>query len=169
MITSGIVAVAQNGVIGRHGDLPWHLPDDMKYFMLTTKGHHIISGRKNYESIPPRYRPLKDRVNLVITRDKEYQAPGAIVLHSLNEAVKLAKKAGEEECFVIGGGDVFRQALEQDLLQRLYITRIHAEVQGDVFFPEIHPHGWEEKRTEHHMADERHAFPFTFVVLERRR
>ena len=92
---SAIVAAAENNVIGRKGDLPWHLPDDMKYFMQTTRGHHIITGRVNYESIPLRFRPLKERVNLVITRDREYQAPGAIILHSLEEALKYAQQAGE--------------------------------------------------------------------------
>lgn len=83
MIVSAIAAVAQNGIIGNKGDLPWHLPDDMRYFQRITKGHHVITGRKNYESIPAKYRPLKDRVNIVVTRNARYDAPGAIVVNSL--------------------------------------------------------------------------------------
>jgi dihydrofolate reductase len=167
MRITGIVAVAENGVIGREGDLPWHLPDDMKYFMNTTRGHHIISGRINYESIPLRFRPLKDRTNLVITRDRGYDAPGAVVLSSLEKALDHARAAGEVEVFIIGGGQVFREALEKDLMERLHITRVHAHVEGDVHFPELDAARWHIVQETHHPADERHAFPFTFRVLER--
>jgi dihydrofolate reductase len=167
MIVSGIVAVAENGVIGRKGDLPWHLPDDMKFFASTTRGHHIITGRVNYESIPSRFRPLKDRVNLVITRNADYDAAGGVVVSSLSKALRIAQEAGEQEAFIIGGGEIFKQALEEDLMDRLYLTRIHANVEGDVFFPDLDPQQWKETRSEHHPADERHAYPFTFLVLER--
>ncbi len=168
MIVSGIVAVSRNNVIGRKGDLPWHLPDDMKYFMNTTRGHHIITGRVNYESIPLRFRPLKDRVNMVITRDMDHQAPGSIVLHDMDDALRIAREAGEQECFIIGGGEIFRQALDKDLIQRLYLTRIHADVEGDVFFPELDPAEWEEVSCVRHEADEKHAFPFSFLVLKKK-
>ncbi|MDQ3099797.1 MAG: dihydrofolate reductase [Bacteroidota bacterium] len=167
MIVSGIVAMARNRVIGRKGDLPWHLPDDMKFFMNTTRGHHIITGRVNYESIPLRFRPLKDRVNFVITRNAGYEAPGAIVLSSMEEALKMARKAGEQETFIIGGGEIFKQALEKDLIERLYLTLIDAEVEGDVLFPEIDPSEWQEKNRSSHQADERHAFPFNFIKLDK--
>lgn len=167
MIVSGIVAVAQNGVIGRKGDLPWHLPDDMKFFMHTTRGHHIITGRVNYESIPDRFRPLKDRTNLVITRNGNYPAPGALVLGSLEEAIEKARRSGEEEVFIIGGGEVFKQALEKELIDKLYLTRVHADVEGDVFFPELDPDQWREIEKNDHPADEKHAYPFSFIKLER--
>jgi dihydrofolate reductase len=169
MMISAIVAVAENNVIGRKGDLPWHLPDDMKYFQNITRGHHVITGRVNYESIPLRFRPLKDRVNMVVTHNDEYEAPGAVVLGSIEEALRVAREAGEQECFIIGGGEIFRQAFDNDLVQRLYLTRVHADVEGDVLFPEIDPEGWEETSRMRHEADDRHAFPFTYLVLERRR
>ena len=167
MIVSGIVAVARNRVIGREGDLPWHLPDDMKFFASTTRGHHIITGRRNYESIPTRFRPLKDRTNIVLTRDRNYQAPGAIVMGSLEKALEIARASGEIEAFIIGGGEIFRHALDKELIDRLYITEVHADVEGDVRFPEIDPKKWQEKSRSEHPADERHAFPFTFVMLDR--
>ncbi len=168
-MVSGIVAVAENGVIGRKGDLPWHLPDDMKFFASTTKGHHIITGRVNYESIPLRFRPLKDRTNLVITRNKNYDPQGAILVNALQEAIDLARKNGDDEVFIIGGGEIFKQAIEQDLMDRLYLTRIHADVEGDVFFPELDPAEWRTIEERHHPADERHAHSFTFLTLERAR
>ncbi len=167
MIVSGIVAMAENRVIGRKGDLPWHLPADMKFFMNTTRGHHIITGRVNYESIPLRFRPLKDRVNFVITRNAGYEAPGAIVLASMEEALKRARAAGEQEAFIIGGGEIFKQALEKDLIERLYLTQIHANIEGDVFFPLVDPLEWKEKSRSRHEADEKHAFPFSFLTLEK--
>lgn len=166
-MVSGIVAVAENGVIGRKGDLPWHLPDDMKFFASTTRGHHIITGRVNYESIPLRFRPLKDRTNLVITRNKNYDPQGAILVNALQEAIDLARKNGDDEVFIIGGGEIFKQAIEQDLMDRLYLTRIHADVEGDVFFPELDPAEWRTIEERHHAADERHAHSFTFLTLER--
>ncbi|HRH38612.1 MAG TPA: dihydrofolate reductase [Flavobacteriales bacterium] len=167
MIVSAIAAVAENGVIGRDGDLPWQLPDDMKFFQRTTRGHHVITGRKNYESIPPKYRPLKDRVNVVVTRDRTYEAPGAMVVHSLEEALDLAEKSGETEAFIIGGGQIYKEAMEKGLVHKLYITRVHATILGDTVFPVIEPSRWAEVRREEHGADERHAHAFTIYVLER--
>ncbi|MCB0764979.1 MAG: dihydrofolate reductase [Flavobacteriales bacterium] len=169
MIVSAIAAVADNGVIGRDADLPWNLPDDMRYFQRTTRGHHIITGRKNYESIPLKYRPLKDRVNLVVTRNVAYQAPGAKVVGSLTEALDEARAAGEKEVFVIGGGEIFGQALQHDIVDLLYLTLVHAEVPGDVHFPIVDPADWSERSRIHHEADDTHAYPFSFVILERRR
>ncbi len=167
MIVSAIAAVAENGTIGKDGDLPWSLPDDMRFFQRTTRGHHIITGRKNYESIPPKYRPLKDRVNVVVTRERGYQAPGAVVVHSLEEALHVAHVAGEGEVFIIGGGQIYREALEKQLVQRLYLTRVHTHVEGDTRFPEVAPQQWREVAREEHPADERHAYAFTFLTLER--
>ncbi len=167
MIVSAIAAVAENGTIGKDGDLPWSLPDDMRFFQRTTRGHHIITGRKNYESIPPKYRPLKDRVNVVVTRERGYQAPGAMVVHSLEEGLHVARLAGEGEVFIIGGGQIYREALEKQLVQRLYLTRVHTHVEGDTRFPEVPPQQWREVAREEHPADERHAYAFTFLTLER--
>ncbi|MBL7982971.1 MAG: dihydrofolate reductase [Flavobacteriales bacterium] len=168
MIVSAIAAVADNGTIGRDSDLPWHLPDDLKYFQRVTRGHHVITGRKNYETIPAKYRPLKDRVNMVVTRNAAYEAPGAVVLGSLEEALEQAAANGEIEAFVIGGGQIYREALQKGLVDRLYLTLVHANVEGDTHFPLLDPTDWTEQSREHHPADERHAHAFSFVVLQRR-
>jgi dihydrofolate reductase len=169
MIVSAIAAVADNGTIGIDGDLPWHLPDDLKYFQRVTRDHHVITGRKNYESIPEKYRPLKDRVNIVVTRNAEYKAPGALVMGSLEEALAHAQAAGEPEAFVIGGGQIYRDAIGKGLVDRLYLTLVHADIAGDTHFPVIDPADWTEQQRVHHDADARHAHAFSFVVLDRRR
>ncbi len=166
MIISAIAAVAENGVIGNNGQLPWNLPDDMRFFQRTTLHHHVITGRKNYESIPPKYRPLRDRVNIVVTRTQGYQAPGAWVCASLEAAIDIARVAEQKEVFIIGGGQLYAEALEKKLVTRLYLTTVHAEPEGDVTFPAIGK-GWKEVWTERHEKDERHAFAFTFRVLQR--
>lgn len=166
MILSAIAAVAENGVIGDHGRLPWDLPDDMKFFQRTTLDHYVISGRKNYESIPDRFRPLRDRVNLVVTHHADYKAPGAIVCGSLEEAIAIARKADQKETFLIGGGQLFEEAFHKDLIQRLYLTTVHGRPEGDVKFPPIGK-GWKEIWSEKHPADDRHAYAFTFKVLQR--
>ena len=167
MIVSAIAAVADNGTIGINGDLPWHLPDDLKYFMLTTRGHHVITGRKNYESIPDKYRPLKDRVNIVVTRNADYEAPGAVVLGSLEEALEHAGSASEDEVFIIGGGQIYKEAFVKHVVQRLYLTLVHADISGDTHFPLIDADDWTEVSRVYHAPDERHAHGFSFVVLER--
>jgi dihydrofolate reductase len=165
MIISAIAAVADNGTIGKDGGLPWHLPDDMKFFQRTTVNHHVITGRKNYESIPDRFRPLPNRTNIVVTRAEGYKAPGALVCRSIEEAIDMARNAGETECFIIGGGQIYEEAFRKKLIHRIYLTNVHAEVAGDVKFPAIGK-GWKEVWVEHHKADDRHQYPFTFKVLQ---
>ena len=167
MIISAIAAVSDNGIIGRDSDLPWHLPDDMQFFQRTTRGHHIITGRKNYETIPAKYRPLKDRVNIVVTRNKNYTAEGAIVVHSLKAGLELAKRADEVEVFIIGGGQIYAEAMTNVLIDKSYITEVHATVEGDTHFPDIDKNNWKETLREFHSSDERHEISFSFVVLER--
>ncbi len=166
MIISAIAAVAENGVIGNKGQLPWNLPDDMKFFQRTTLNHPVISGRKNYDSIPDRFRPLRDRVNIVVTRDTDYEAPGAIVCHSLKEAMDIASSSEVKEAFLIGGGQLYTEAFDADLVDRIYLTTVHAKPEGDVFFPKI-GNGWKEVWSEKHKADERHKYAFTLAVLQR--
>ena len=166
MIVTAIVAASENGVIGREGDLPWHLPDDMKFFQRTTRGHHVITGRKNYESIPEKYRPLKDRTNLVVTRTPGYEAFGAVVVNSLEEALALARWNGEQEAFIIGGGQIYAEAFRLGVVDRVYLTTVHAQVDGDTYFPDLDER-WKETWSEGHAADERHAHAFTFRLLER--
>lgn len=161
MIVSLIVAASENNVIGRNNDLPWHLPNDMKFFREKTAGHPIIMGRKNYESIG---RPLPKRTNIIVTRDSTYEANGCLIASSLEEAILFAKKDGTEEIFVIGGGEIYKQAME--LANRIYLTRVHAEVEGDVYFPEIDPDVWEEVERTEHEADSTHKYAFTFLTFK---
>lgn len=161
MMLSAIVAVAENGVIGRDNDLPWRLPADLKYFRTVTTGHHIVLGRKNYQSIG---RPLPGRVNIVLSRDTYFVAPGCLRASGLEEAFALARAAGESECFVIGGAEVYREALP--LCRRLYLTRVHASFEGDVLMPPL-GEGWREVSCERHEADEKNAWAYSFTVLER--
>jgi dihydrofolate reductase len=166
MTISFIAALSRNKVIGKNNDLPWHLPDDMKYFMQTTKAHFVIMGRKNYDSIPEKFRPLPNRTNVVVTHQANFNAPGCIVVHSLEEAVNQARNANEQEVFIIGGAEIFK--LGFPLSDRLYLTEIQAEIQGDIYFPEWNTAEWRELSRQHHPADARHAFPFDFVVYERK-
>lgn len=165
MIVSLIAALTKNRVIGKNNDLPWHLPDDMKYFMKTTSGHAVIMGRKNYDSIPEKFRPLPNRTNMVVTRNKNLQAPGCLIFHSVEEALNKARSSNEEEAFVIGGAEIY--ALSLPLATRLYLTEIDTELQGDTHFPEIDPQQWKEISRKHHGPDERHVYGFDFVVYEK--
>jgi dihydrofolate reductase len=165
MIISLIAALARNRVIGKNNGLPWHLPDDMKYFMQTTKAHHVIMGRKNYDSIPEKFRPLPNRTNIVVTRQKNFIAPHCQVVGSLEEGISLAKNAGEKELFIIGGADMY--ALGMPITQRMYLTEIYATPEGDTFFPPVNSSEWKEVSRQHHATDVRHAYAFDFVVYER--
>lgn len=165
MTISLIAALTRNHVIGRANDLPWHLPDDMKYFMQTTKGHHVIMGRKNYDSIPEKFRPLPNRTNIVVTRQENLQAPRCTIVHSLTDAMDIAQKAGETELFIIGGSAIYQ--LGMPFAQRLYLTEIEAELPGDTHFPEFDRTNWEEISRKPHPIDDRHAYAFDFVIYER--
>lgn len=165
MIISLIAALSQNHVIGKDNDLPWHLPDDMKYFMQTTNGHHCIMGRKNYDSIPAKFKPLPNRTNIVVTRQKNFNAPGCLVVNSLDEAIAIAKNNNEDELFIIGGADIYKQSMPQ--MQRMYLTEIKALIDGDTFFPEFKKEEWQETKRTLHPVDERHKYDFDFVVYEK--
>ena len=135
-----IAAVAQNRAIGQNNQLLWHLPEDMRHFRETTRGKTVMMGRKTWESLPAAFRPLPGRRNIVLTRDAGYLAPGAETCHSLDEA--LARVGDNDETFIIGGAELYRQALP--LAQRLYLTEIAASPAGDVFFPEVAASDWRE-------------------------
>ncbi|HYC84892.1 MAG TPA: dihydrofolate reductase [Chryseosolibacter sp.] len=165
MIISAIAALSRNGVIGRNNDLPWKLPDDMKFFMQTTKGHHVIMGRKNYDSLKGKFKPLPDRTNIIITRQKDFNAPGCIVLHDIKTALDIAEKNGERECFIIGGSEIYRLAMPHTT--RLYLTEIDADVEGDTFFPTVDKKIWKEVARIHHPKDERHVYAFDFVTYDK--
>lgn len=165
MIVSMIAAMAENRVIGKNNDLPWHLPDDMKYFMQTTKGHHCIMGRKNYDSLPEKFRPLPHRTNIVVTHQQGFTAPGCTVVNSLEGALEIAAQNNEQEVFVIGGAEIYRLGLPY--ANKLYLTEIKSAVAGDTFFPVFDRKQWNETSRESHDADERHKYAFDFVVYEK--
>ena len=156
-----IVAASTNNVIGTKGDLPWRLSDDLKRFKATTMGKPIIMGRLTWESIG---RPLPGRQNIVITRQPGYSAEGCDVVASVDEALEAA--GAVPEVMVIGGGDIYRQLLPR--ASRIYLTRVEAEIEGDTFFPELHESEWEVVSSEAHEADEKNAYAFTFITLQRR-
>lgn len=166
MIIANIAAVAQNRTIGKNNDLPWHLPDDMKYFMDTTKHHHVIMGRKNYESLPKKFCPLPHRTNIVVTRQQHYDAPGCQVVHSIEAALKIAADNHDAEAFIIGGAEIYKVGLP--FCTRMYLTEIHADVTGDTVFPEFDKTEWIEISRIHHVADDRHMYAFDFVVYEKK-
>ena len=166
MIISAIAALSRNKVIGKNNDLPWRLPDDMKFFMETTKGHHVILGRKNYDSLHEKYKPLPERTNIVITRQSGFQAPGCIVLHAIEPALEIAKKNSEKECFIIGGAEIYQLAMPHTT--RLYLTEIDAHIDGDTYFPDIRKEDWKEISRKNHPADQRHAYAFDIVVYDRK-
>ncbi|WP_343033787.1 dihydrofolate reductase [Fulvivirga kasyanovii] len=161
-----MAAVAENNVIGKDNDLVWNLPDDMKFFMTKTSGHHVVMGRKNYESIPHKFRPLPNRTNIVMTRQKGLEIEGAHVVHNLEEALELAEANREEEVFIIGGGEIYKLGL--DVADIMYLTEIKASFEGDAFFPEFDHSAWEETERIPHGTDDKHAYAFDFVTYKRK-
>ncbi len=160
-----IAAIGENNVIGKDNELVWDLPDDMKFFMKTTTGHPVIMGRKNYESIPKKYRPLPNRTNIIVTRQNDYSAPGALVVHDLESALSLAKDHDDSEIFIIGGGQIYDLGLP--FANTMYLTEIHASFEGDTFFPSFDRKEWTEISRVHHGKDDRHAYSFDFVIYQR--
>jgi dihydrofolate reductase len=158
-----VVAMDENRLIGRNNDLPWRLPDDMAWFRRHTTGKPCLMGRKTYDSLPARFRPLPGRLNIVVTRNADYEAPGAVVVHSVEDALRAAGEV--EEIIVVGGADLFRRLMP--VVDRLYLTRIHGTADGDVFFPEYDPSFWREIYREEHPADDRHSYAFTWLILDR--
>ena len=156
-----IAAVAQNRALGKDGQLLWHLPEDMRYFRETTRGKPVIMGRKTWESLPDVFRPLRGRRNIVISRNPAYDAPGATLAGSLEEAVRLAQD--DAEVFVIGGAEIYRQALP--LAQRLYLTEVARDFDADAFFPEFSASDWTE--ISRSTAKNGAGLDFTFAVYQR--
>jgi dihydrofolate reductase len=150
--------------IGREGRLPWRLSTDLKRFRELTMGHHIIVGRKTFESIG---KPLAGRRMVIVTRDPVYQVPGCVTAHSIADAIELARAAGETELFICGGAEIYAQTL--DMAERIYLTRVAADCDADTFFPEFDRDEWVEESGEPHAADEKNEYPFTFSLLVRKR
>ncbi len=157
-----IAAMAKNRVIGSGGAIPWHLPNELQLFKRVTVGHHIIMGRKTYESIG---RLLPGRATVIVTRQPGYRAPGARVVHSLEEAIAACN--GDDEVFVIGGGELYRAALP--LADRIYLTTVDAEPAGDTYMPEFDLAEWQEISAQSFGADDRHRYGYRFAVYDRAR
>ena len=162
MLVSAIVATAHRNVIGKDNQIPWYLPADLKYFKRTTLDHHIIMGRNSFRSIG---RPLPKRTNIVITRDPFFTAEGVLIAHSLEEALGMAYDNGETEAFIIGGGVIYNES--QHLWDKIYLTEVDLDVEGDVFFPTIDMSEWREIWREAHEPDEKNEWAYVFRILER--
>jgi dihydrofolate reductase len=162
MTISFIVAVSENHVIGKNNQLPWRLPTDMKYFKNITWAMPVIMGRKSFESLGE---PLTGRANIVITRKTDWKAEGAEVVHSIDEAIIAAKKTDAKEIFIIGGGEIFQSALPS--ADRIYMTLVHGNFEGDAFFPQINWDEWKLVSNRDCEADEKNAYALSFQVWER--
>jgi dihydrofolate reductase len=159
-----VVARAANGTIGANGSLPWRLPEDLRRFKALTLGKPCIMGRKTWESLPKK--PLPGRTNIVVTRDLGLRAEGAVVVHSLADALEYAEAEGPEEIAVIGGAEIFRAALPH--ARRIHLTEVHAPFDGDVLMPSLDPADWKEAAREERVADPPERFAYSFIMLERR-
>ena len=156
-----IAAAAENNALGKDNQLLWHLPDDFKRFREITTGHHIIMGRKTFESFP---KPLPNRVHIVISHHKDYAPEGCIVVESIEKAI--AKVPENEDAFIIGGGQIYR--LASPLADKIELTKVHESFEADTFFPEINPAEWQLINAETHPKDERHKYDFTFETYVRK-
>ncbi|OQA01552.1 MAG: Dihydrofolate reductase type 3 [Bacteroidetes bacterium ADurb.Bin408] len=161
MKLSLIVAIAENNVIGKDNKLIWHLPADLKYFKALTMGCPIIMGRKTFDSIG---KPLHGRTSVIITRNPNYRQDGCLIAHSLQEATAMLKH--EAKAFIIGGEQIYRQAI--NMVDFLYVTKVHHAFDGDAFFPEIKPDLWEKTFQSDHQPDDKNAYPYSFMVYKRK-
>lgn len=162
MIISQIVAISANFVIAKNNKLPWDLPADMEYFKNVTWGHHVLMGRKNYEA---EGKLLEGRINIIITRKSNYNVPGAYIFSNVEDGIDAARKAGEKELFVVGGGQIYRQTLKYT--DRLYLTVIHNEFQGDTFYKEFQNEHWETISQITYKADQKNPIDHTYYVMEK--
>ena len=169
MKISIIVAISKNNAIGKDNQLIWNLPKDMKFFMDTTLNHPVIMGRKNFESIPEKYRPLKNRTNIIITKNNTYKADGCLVVNTIEDSLTKAKEdKSVEEIFVIGGGQIYRKFLEENLVDKMYITHIDETFEGDTFFPEIDFKNWSSNEIINHKKDAKNPHDFRVVIYNKK-
>lgn len=159
MTKSLVVAASENNAIGKNNQLLWHLPNDLKFFKNTTWGMPVIMGRKTFESVN---KPLPGRFNIVITRQQDWQADGVIVAADLDDALQKAAETNCKEAFIIGGGEIFKQSM--DIADKIYLTRVHANIEGDTFFPAIDESKWQLNSNQDFPADEKHAFAYSFQI-----
>lgn len=159
MTISIVVAIAENHAIGKDNKLLWHLPNDLKHFKEITSGHTVIMGRKTYDSVG---RPLPNRRNIIITR-QPIEIEGCEVVNSVEAALALC--AGTPEVFIVGGAEIYKQVMH--LTDKIFLTIVHANIEGDTYFPEIEPAIWKETQRQDHEANEKNALPYSFITLER--
>ena len=159
MKISLIVAKAKNNAIGKNNDLMWHLPIDMKFFKSQTENEIVVMGRKNFESIPERFRPLSNRLNVILTRNKDFEADDCLVFNDLEDCISTLSTR-DEKIYIIGGGEIYKQALELDLVEEMYISHVDCELDADTFFPMIEKEQWEINTLQDHPKDEKHAYSF---------
>lgn len=157
-----IAAVAENNALGKNNDLLWHLPLDFRRFKEITSGHHIIMGRKTFESFP---KPLPNRTHVIITRQKDFKHDGCIVVQDIEKAIAVCPK--EDDLYIIGGGEIYKQFIH--LADQLDITRVHNSFEADVYFPEIDPEIWELTSEIFNPKDEKHLFDYTFQTFGRKK
>lgn len=169
MEVSLIAAMGRDRAIGKDNDLMWHLPNDMKFFKETTKGHHVIMGRKNWDSIPAAFRPFKNRVNVILTRQPDFIADGAYVFSSLRDAFSFAQQGSEDEVFVIGGEQIYALALNEGWVNSIYLTHVDAEFPGaHAFFPEFDEELYDTELLFTQEKDEKHAHAFKVLKYTRK-
>lgn len=159
---SHMVAASENNIIGANNDIPWKLSSDFKYFKNKTWGMPVIMGRKSFDAMG---KALPGRINIVITGKTDWQPENVFISHSINDAIKKAKESDAKEIFIIGGGQIFKQTI--NLVDRIYLTRVHAKVEGDTYYPEIDKSVWKLVSAESHPADEKNNYPYTFEVWEK--
>ena len=162
MKVSIIAAVSKNFVIGYKGKIPWHIPEDLKRFKKITSGHHVIMGRKTFESIG---HPLPNRINIILTRNKNYKADGCRVVNSLQEALTKAKISKDKEVFIIGGEQIYNLALP--IADKIYLTQVHHNFKGDSFFPKINTDNWKEISRQPHLKDTINPFSYDYMFLRK--
>lgn len=163
MKTIIIVAVSQNQVIGSKGDLPWEISADLKNFKKLTTGFPILMGRKTFESIG---KALPKRENIVITRQKNYYKDNIVVFDTIEKGIEYAKSLDKTQLFIIGGGEIYKQSL--DLAQKIFLTKVNIEIEGDTFFPTLHPDQWQVINKESYQADEKNDYDFEILELDRK-
>ena len=159
---SHIVAASENNIIGVKNGLPWNLPNDFRYFKNKTWAMPVIMGRSTYESMK---KDLPGRINIVVTRQQDWKPENVFIAHSIDEAIEKAKESDAKEIFIIGGGEIFKQTI--GIVDRVYLTRVHANVEGDAYYPEIDKSKWKLTSSQSFPADEKNNYPYTFEVWEK--
>jgi dihydrofolate reductase len=166
MIVSIIAAIGRNKEIGKNNDLLWHLSKDMRFFKETTVGHYVIMGRKNFESIPPKYRPLPHRINIILSRNEDFMAEECYTFNNLEEAIEMARDNGEEQVFIIGGSQIYKLAMDANLVSHMYLTYVDASFpDADAFFPEFDESEWIKTKIDSQNLDFENEYSFEIFQL----